>query len=108
MKFDGCLETLPVGLSKMPDSTALRWFSDNSQRDVHFDKDVVRRIDWSGGSSMVRPLKSNTQTLENSYKISTFSMHNICWNPYIVFIHAELVIPPKLGHPIKIGLFKLQ
>ena len=47
--FDGCLETLPVGLSGMPDSTALRWFSDNSQKDVHFDKDVVRRTDWSGG-----------------------------------------------------------
>ena len=30
-KFDGCLETLPVGLSEMPDSTAVRWFSDNSQ-----------------------------------------------------------------------------
>ena len=37
MKFDSCLKTLPVGLSKMPDSTVLRWFSDNSQRDVHFD-----------------------------------------------------------------------
>ena len=48
-KFDGCLETLPVGLSEMPDLTALRWFSDNSQRDVHFDKHVVRRTDWSGG-----------------------------------------------------------
>ena len=33
----------------MPDSTAVRWFSDNSQRDVHFDKDVVRRTDWSRG-----------------------------------------------------------
>ena len=41
------METLPVGLSEMPDSTAVRWFSDN--RDVHFDKDVVRRTDWSGG-----------------------------------------------------------
>ena len=41
------METLPVGLSEMPDSTAVRWFSDNSQRDVHFDKDVVRRTDWS-------------------------------------------------------------
>ena len=40
-KFDGCLETLPVGLSEMPDSTVLRWFSNNSQRDVHFDKHVV-------------------------------------------------------------------
>ena len=49
MKFDSCLETLPVSLNEMPDSTALRWFSDNSQRDVHFDKDVVRRTDWSGG-----------------------------------------------------------
>ena len=29
-KFDGCLETLPVGLSVIPDSTAVRWFSDNS------------------------------------------------------------------------------
>ena len=43
------METLPVGLSEMPDSTAVRWFSDNSQRDVHFDKDVVRRTEWSGG-----------------------------------------------------------
>ena len=33
-KFDGCLETLPVGLSEMPDSTAVRCFSDNGQRDV--------------------------------------------------------------------------
>ena len=49
MKCDGCLETLPVGLSEMPDSTVLRWFSYNSQRDVHFDKYVVRRTDWSGG-----------------------------------------------------------
>ena len=49
-KFDGCLETLPVSLSEMPDSMAVRWFSDNnSQIDVHFDKDVVRRTDWSGG-----------------------------------------------------------
>ena len=47
LKFDGCLETLPVVLSEMPDSTTLRWFSDNSQRDVHFDKHVVRRTDWS-------------------------------------------------------------
>ena len=46
-KFDGCLETLPVGLSEMPDSTAVRWFSHNSQRDVHFDKHVARRTDWS-------------------------------------------------------------
>ena len=44
-KFDGCLATLPVGLSEMPDSMALTWFSNNSQRDVHFDKDVVRRTD---------------------------------------------------------------
>ena len=43
------METLPVGLSEMPDSMALRWFSDDSQRDVHFDKDVVRRTDWSRG-----------------------------------------------------------
>ena len=48
-KFDGCLETLPVSLSEMPDSTAVRWFSDNTERDVYFDKDVVRRTDWSGG-----------------------------------------------------------
>ena len=41
------MKSLPVGLSAMPDLTALRWFSDNSQRDVHFDKDVVRRTDWS-------------------------------------------------------------
>ena len=43
------METLPVGLSEMPDLTSLRWFSDNIQRDVHFDKHVVRRIDWSRG-----------------------------------------------------------
>ena len=48
-KFDGCLETLPVGFSEMPDSTALRWFSNNNQRDAYFDKHVVRRTDWSGG-----------------------------------------------------------
>ena len=48
-KFEGCLETLPVGLSEMPDSMAVRWFSNNSQRDVDFDKHVVRRTDWSGG-----------------------------------------------------------
>ena len=41
-KFNGCFKTLPVGLSEMPDSTVLRWFSDNSQNDVYFDKDVVR------------------------------------------------------------------
>ena len=46
-KFDGCLETLPVGLSDIRDSTALNSFSDNSQRDVHFDKHVVRRTYWS-------------------------------------------------------------
>ena len=43
------METLPVSLSIMPDSTVLRWFSNNSQRDVYFDKHVVRRTDWSGG-----------------------------------------------------------
>ena len=48
-KFYGCLETLPFGLSEMPDSMALRRFSDNSQRDVHFDKHVVRRTDWNRG-----------------------------------------------------------
>ena len=53
LKFDGCLETLPVGLSEMPDSTALIWFSTNCQRDVHFDKDVVRRTDWSGGGTLL-------------------------------------------------------
>ena len=41
-KFDGCLKTLPVSLSKMPDTTALRWFSNNSKRDVYFDKHVIR------------------------------------------------------------------
>ena len=45
--FDGCLKSLPVSLSEMPDSTVLRWFSNNSQRDVYFDKHVVRRTDWS-------------------------------------------------------------
>ena len=30
-KFDGCLKTLPVSLSEMPDSMALRWFSNNSE-----------------------------------------------------------------------------
>ena len=48
-KFDGCLETLPVSLSEMPDSTALRWFSNNNQRDVHFNKLMVRLTDWSRG-----------------------------------------------------------
>ena len=33
----------------MPDSTVLRWISNNSQRDVYFDKHMVRRTDWSGG-----------------------------------------------------------
>ena len=47
------METLLVGLSEMPDSTAVRWFSDNSQRDVHFDKDVVRRTDWSRGKQQI-------------------------------------------------------
>ena len=37
-KFDGCLKSLPVGLSEMPDLLALRWLSNNSQRDVHFNK----------------------------------------------------------------------
>ena len=41
-KFDGCLETLPVSLREMPDSTVLRWFSNNSQRDVYFDEHVDR------------------------------------------------------------------
>ena len=41
-KFDGCMKTLPVGLSEVPDSSVLRWFSNNSQRDVYFDKNVVR------------------------------------------------------------------
>ena len=61
MKFDGCLKSLPVGLSEMPDSTALRWFSNNSQRDVHFDKDVVRRTDLSGGraADIVREICQN-------------------------------------------------
>ena len=49
LKFDGCLKTLPLSLSEMPDSTALRWFSNNSQKDVHFDKHVGRRTDWSRG-----------------------------------------------------------
>ena len=48
-KFDGCLQSPPVSLSEMPDSMVLRGFSNNSQRDVYFDKDVVRRTDWSGG-----------------------------------------------------------
>ena len=38
MKFYDCLKSLPVGLSKMPDLSALRWFSNNSQRDDHFNK----------------------------------------------------------------------
>ena len=60
-KFDGCLETLPVSLSEMPDLTAVRWFSDNSQRDVHFDKHVVRRTDWSRGraADIVREICQN-------------------------------------------------
>ena len=60
-KFVGCLESLPVNLSEMPDSMALRWFSDNSQRDVHFDKHVVRRTDWSGGrtADIVREICQN-------------------------------------------------
>ena len=55
------METLPVGLSEMPDSTAFRWFSDNSQRDVRFDKDMVRRTDWSGGraADIVREICQN-------------------------------------------------
>ena len=44
-KIDGCLETLSVGLSEMPDWTVLRCFSDDNHRDVHFDKNVVRRTD---------------------------------------------------------------
>ena len=32
LKFDGCLKTLPLNLSEMPDSTALRCFFNNSQR----------------------------------------------------------------------------
>ena len=31
-KFDGCLETLPVSLSEMPDLTVLMWFSDKPER----------------------------------------------------------------------------
>ena len=55
------MESLPVSPSQMPDSTVLRWFSDNSQRDVHFDKDVVRRTDWSGGraADIVREICQN-------------------------------------------------
>ena len=41
-RFGGCLKSLPIGLSEMPDSMMLRWFSNNSQRDVYFDKHVVR------------------------------------------------------------------
>ena len=40
--FNGCLKSLPVSLSEMPDTTVLRSFSNNSQRDVYFDKHVVR------------------------------------------------------------------
>ena len=36
----------------MPDSTALRWFSDNNQRNVHFYKHVVRITDWRGGTTV--------------------------------------------------------
>ena len=43
------MKTLPVSLSEMPDSTALRRFSNNNQRDVYFHKHVVRRTDWSRG-----------------------------------------------------------
>ena len=42
LKFDGCLKSLPVGLSEMPDSTALTRFSHNSQRHIYFDEHVVR------------------------------------------------------------------
>ena len=68
-KFDGCLETLSVGLSEIPDSTALKWFSDNSQRDVLFDKDVVRRTDWSGGraADIVRGNLSKSDPEEMEY-----------------------------------------
>ena len=67
--FEGCLETLPVGLSEMPDSTAVRWFSDNSQRDVPFDKDVVRRTDWSGGraADIFREICQNLDPEEMEY-----------------------------------------
>ena len=41
-KFDGCLKSLPIGLSEMPDLMVLRWFSNNSQRDVYIDKHMVR------------------------------------------------------------------
>ena len=41
-KFDGCLKSLPVGLSEMQESLPLRRFSKNGQRDDHFDKHMVR------------------------------------------------------------------
>ena len=41
-KFDGCLKSQPVSLSEIPDLTVLRWFSNDSQRDVYFDELVVR------------------------------------------------------------------
>ena len=59
--FDGCMETLPVSLSEMPDATVLGSFSNTSQRDVYFDKHVVRRTDWSRGraADIVREICQN-------------------------------------------------
>ena len=47
LKSDGCLQSLPICLSEMPDSPALRQLSKNSKRDVDFRKHMIRRTNWS-------------------------------------------------------------
>ena len=42
IKFYGCLKSLPVGLSEVPDLSALRGFFNNSQRDDRSNKCMVR------------------------------------------------------------------
>ena len=42
LKCDGCLQSLPVCLSELPELLVLRLFSENGQRDVDFHKHMIR------------------------------------------------------------------
>ena len=46
MKRDGCLQSLPICLSEMPDSPVLRQLSENIQRDVDSRKHMIRLTNW--------------------------------------------------------------
>ena len=103
----------------MPDSTALSRFSNISQRDVYFDKHVVRRTNWSRGRTHIfREIcqnqvqkRSSTSAWDPVRVIDRLSQsqwvaESFCWNfcregaaQILRFLLEQVVYPRYWIHP---------